>query len=143
MPKGELWINGVDAYMRWGVSLSDTALSALMTPSSNKAYITNKSRLEHGTRVILNDIKVDERSVSISINLTAKDEQDFFNKYNLFCKEVLAGGKIDIKTKYQKGVEYHMVYESCSQFSQFMRGIGKFTLKLTEYNPNNRDEIIV
>lgn len=138
MPKGELFINGVDAYTQWGVSLSDTALSALMTPSANKAYITNKSRLEHGKRVIVNDTKVDERSITINIHLTASNEQEFFNRYNKFCQEVLAQGVVDIKTKYQSDVVYHMIYESCTQFSQFMRGIGKFTLKLLEPNPNNR-----
>ena len=138
MPKGESFINGVDAYTQWGVSLSDTSLSALMTPSANKAYITNKSRLEHGKRVIVNDTKVDERSVTINIHLTASNEQEFFNRYNKFCQEVLAQGVVDIKTKYQSDVVYHMIYESCTQFSQFMRGIGKFTLKLLEPNPNNR-----
>ena len=138
MPKGELFINNVDAYTQWGVSLSDTALSALMTPSANKAYITNKSRLEHGKRVIVNDTKVDERSITINIHLTAPNEQEFFNRYNKFCQEVLAQGVVDIKTKYQPNVVYHMIYESCTQFSQFMRGIAKFTLKLVEPNPNNR-----
>lgn len=138
MPKGELYINGIDAYDRWGVSLSDTALSALMTPAPNKAYISNKSRLENGKRVIINNPKVDERSVSINIHLTASNTQEFYNRYYAFCTEILAEGKIDIKTKYQENVVYHMVYESCTQFSQFMQGIAKFTLKLNEPNPNNR-----
>lgn len=138
MPKGELFINGVDAYKEWGVSLSDTSLSALMTPSANKAYITNKSRLEDGKRVIVNTPKVDERSVSINIHLTASNAQEFFDRYYSFCQDVLAQGVVDIKTKYQQDVTYHLIYESCTQFSQFMRGIGKFTLKLLEPNPNNR-----
>lgn len=138
MPRNELKINGIDAYEQWGVSLSDTALSALMTPASNKAFISNKSRLEHGKRVVVNDVKLDERSVTIAINLTAKNEEDFFAKYEAFCNEVLAVGDLTIWTKYQPLVLYRMIYESCSQFSQFMRGIGKFSLKLTEPNPNNR-----
>ena len=138
MAKQELWINGADAYTTWGVSLSDTALSALMTPAPNKAYVSNKSRLEDGKKIVINNPKVDERSVSINIHLTAPTAQEFYNRYNAFCTEVLAKGKVDIKTKYQPNVVYHMVYESCTQFSQFMQGIAKFTLKLVGPNPNNR-----
>lgn len=138
MPKGELFINGIDAYEEWGVSLSDTSLSALMTPSSLKKFISSKSRLRDGKTIVVNDPKVEERSVSIAIHLTARNEIDFFRNYEKFCKDVLAKGYLTIETKYQEGVIYRFEYESCSQFSQFMRGIAKFTLKLTEPNPNNR-----
>lgn len=138
MPKGELFINGLDAYERWGVSLSDTALSALMTPSPQKKFISSKSRLKDGKSIVVNNPKVDERSVSIIIHLIARNEAEFFSNYEKFCNEVLAKGYLTIETKFQQGVIYKMEYESCSQFSQFMRGIAKFTLKMTEPNPNNR-----
>lgn len=48
MPQEELFINGKDAYTTWGISMDDTALSALMTPAPNKEFIENKSRMEHG-----------------------------------------------------------------------------------------------
>ena len=137
MPVGELHINGKDAYTEWGISFDQTALSALMTPAPNKAYIENKSRLEHGKRVIVDNPKVDERSVTLTFNLTAKDEGQFFERYNSFCQE-LAKGELHIKTKYQENVVYRMVYESCSQFSQLIREIAKFSLKLTEPDPTNR-----
>lgn len=138
MPKGELFINGLDAYERWGVSLSDTALSALMTPSPQKKFISSKSRLKDGKSIVVNNPKVDERSVSIAIHLIARNEAEFFSNYEKFCNDVLAKGYLTIETKFQQGVIYKMEYESCSQFSQFMRGIAKFTLKMTEPNPNNR-----
>ena len=138
MPKGELYINGYDAYEQWGVSLSDTALSALMTPAPQKKFISNKSRLKDGKSIVVNNPKVDERSVSIVIHLIARSEVEFFSNYEKFCNEVLAKGYLTIETKFQQGVIYKMEYESCSQFSQFMRGIAKFPLKMTEPNPNNR-----
>ena len=49
--KDELRINGKDAYTTWGISMDNNALSELMTPSSNKTFIENESRLEHGKRV--------------------------------------------------------------------------------------------
>ncbi|WP_298072229.1 hypothetical protein [uncultured Bacteroides sp.] len=135
--KGELYINGKDAYDTWGISMADTSLSALMTPAPNKEYIENKSRLEHGKRVITENVKVDERSLSLEIHLTATHKDQFFERYLSFCEE-LKKGALEIKTSYQKDVIYRMIYKSCSQFSQFMQGIGKFTLKLEEFNPENR-----
>ena len=44
--KDELYINGKDAYTTWGISMDSTSLSFLMTPSANKAYLENESRLD-------------------------------------------------------------------------------------------------
>lgn len=134
---GELHINGKDAYATWGISMDDTSLSTLMTPAPNKDFIENKSRTEHGKRVSPSSPKVDERTVTLQINLTAKDEAQFFARYALFCAE-LETGVLNIRTKYQPNVTYKTIYLSCSQFSQFMRGIGKFSLKLNEPNPKDR-----
>lgn len=144
MPVGELYINKdargewQDAYTTWGISFDQTALSTLMTPPPNKEYIENKSRLEHGKRVIVDNPKKDERSVTLTFNLTAKDEKQFFERYNSFCEE-LAKGVLHIKTKYQEDVVYKMAYKSCTQFSQLIREIARFSLKLDEPNPNDRD----
>lgn len=135
--KGELYINGKDAYETWGMSLSDTSLSALLTPPPNKEYIESKSRLENGKSVILDNVKVDERDVTLQVHFTAKNEKQFFERYASFCEE-LKGGKLELRTSYQPTVIYRFVYVSCQQFSQFMRGIAKFSLRLNEPNPENR-----
>lgn len=137
--KGELFINGEDAYLQWGISMDDTSLSELMTPPANKAFIENESRLQHGKQVLVANQKLDQRNLTLQINLTAPTEEQFFARYSSFCK-VLATGVIHIQTKYQPGVVYKTIYLSCGQFSQFMRGIGKFSLKLNEPNPNDRTE---
>lgn len=137
MPVGELKINGKDAYTEWGISFDQTALSTLMTPPPNKSYIENKSRLENGKKVLVHNPKVDERSVTLSFNLTARNDGEFFERYNSFCEE-LRGGLLNIETKYQNGVVYKMVYENCTQFSQLIREIARFSLKLVEPNPNDR-----
>lgn len=135
--KEELYINGKDAYTTWGITMDNTGLSELMTPPANKTFIENESRLEHGKRVVASNPRIDSRNLTLQINLTAHDEEQFFERYNSFCKE-LATGMLEIETRYQSGVVYKTIYQSCSQFSQFMRGIGKFTLKLVEPNPNDR-----
>lgn len=135
--RGELFINGKDAFDTWGISLTDGSISSLMTPAPQKPLIENKSRNEHGKRVINTNPKVDERDLSIQIHLTAKDKEDFFAKYESFCEE-LAKGVLEIRTKYQPTVLYRTNYLNCSQYGEFMFGIGKYTLKLNEPNPMNR-----
>lgn len=135
--KEELYINQQDAYITWGISMDDTSLSDLMTPPAIKAFIENESRLEHGKNIVVANPKLDARNLTLQIFLTAANEQQFFERYNSFCKE-LATGELYIRTKHQPTVVYRTIYQSCSQFSQFMFGIGKFSLKLVEPNPNNR-----
>ena len=138
--KGELFINDKDAYIEWGVSMDSSALSALMAPPPMKELPENKSRANNGKEVLYNSsiVKVDERSLTLTLNLTAKNESEFFARYNAFCNE-LYGGVVNIRTKYQPDVVYRTIYKSCSQFSQFMRGLAHIALKLDEPNPTDRN----
>lgn len=140
MPKGQLYINGLDAFVRWGVSLNQDGLSALMTPAPVKDYISNDCRLEHGVRYMdtAAAVKVNERQVNITFNLIASTEEQFFTRYAAFCTEVLEPGRINIRTSFQPTVLYRCKYQSCTQFTQFMRGIAHFSLRLIEPNPKNR-----
>jgi hypothetical protein len=137
MPKGELFINGQDAYTRWGMSMNTAALSALMTPAPNKSYLTNSSRNENGVRYDTSNPCKDERDLTLVVQFSAPTEAAFMAAYADFCK-VLDAGVLNISTQYQSGVTYHLIYNSCSQFTQFMRGMASFTLRLTEPNPANR-----
>ena len=130
--EGEFYINDKDAYTTWGISMDTSSLSALMTPPPMKEFIENKSRLENGKRVITSDSKIDERNITLTFNLTAKSV-----RYNSFCEE-LATGVLHIRSKYQPNVVYKTIYLSCNQFTQFMRGIASFSLKLVEPNPADR-----
>lgn len=134
--KGELYINGKDAYTEWGLSLSDTALSALLTPAGMKDPIENTSRAQNGKRVIIN-AKTDERTISLEVHFTARTKDQFWERYISFCQE-LAKQYLEINTKYLPDVYYKMYYINCTQFSQFMEGIAKFTLRLNEPDPTDR-----
>lgn len=151
MPKGQLTINKKDAYTEWGLSMDSSALSALMTPAPIKSLIENNSRLEHGKEVItsytktdsdgtkteVNIVKVDARDVTTSFNITAKNEAEFLQRYYSFCSE-LEKGTLDISTSFLPDVVFHTIYVSCTQFSEFALGMGKYILKLIEPNPKNR-----
>lgn len=136
--KEKLIINGENADEKWGISLGESSLSELMTPPANKAFIENESRLQHGKQILVANPKVEARNLTLQLNLTAATKSAFFDKYNLFCKEVLATGVLNIETGYQEGIVYKTIYVSCSQFSQFMQGIAKFSLKLIEPDPSDR-----
>lgn len=151
MIKGQLIINKQDAYTTWGITMDSSALSTLMTPAGNKSYIENDSRLENGKTLLtsytktnedgsteeVNMVKKDARDVTIAFNLTAPSEEKFLQRYYSFCEE-LDKGDLDISTSFLPNVVFHMKYVSCTQFSEFMLGMAKFSLKMTEPNPKNR-----
>lgn len=134
---GDLTINGYDAYNQWGVSLSDGAISTLMTPAPMKDRINNEVRAEHGSRTSNYLPKKASRDVTLEMHLRASNRTEFFTRYNAFC-DVLATGSLEIVTRFQPTVKYRMLYVSCSQFTAFVDGLAKFSLKLTEPNPANR-----
>lgn len=140
MLKGQLYINGKDAYLAWGIFLAETALSALMTPAPNKEFISNKYRSKDGKSVIKHNPRLDEREITLAFNMTAKDSDTFLTNYAKFCDEVLAKGELVIHTRFQPNVWYRCIYLSCTQFSQFAQEMAKFSLKLNEPDPSDRGE---
>lgn len=118
--------------------MNDTALSALMTPAPIKTLVENSNRMQHGKRVLVSNVRQDARELTVTFNLTARTADEFIKRYSAFCNDVLMAGKIDIQTVYQPDLEYHCIYVSCSQFSQYQQGIGMFVLKLVEPNPSFR-----
>lgn len=139
--RGRCLINGRDAYLVWGVFFSDAAVNALRTPAPMKGYIENKSRLEHGKRVIHdeNTARVDDRDLTLVIYIRASNQEQFDIKFDSFVEE-LQNGRIEIELADRPGVVYRCDYISASQFSQFNGRLGKLTLKLNEPNPQNRDK---
>ena len=135
---GDVTINNADAFERYGINLEDGALSALMTPPPMKEFIESRSRLKHGKTVIAKVTKYDDREITLPFHLIAKNKTEFFTKYNLFCKEVLANGKFELKTRFQPDVVYRLVYLSCTQFRQFIQEMAVFSLKVSEPDPTDR-----
>ena len=118
-----------------GISLDSSSLGQLMTPPPMKDRVQSNSRNEHGIRVVTDDTPyVNYRDFTLNLNVYGADESAFLANYSTLCAQ-LKTGKLDIGVL---GTTYHCIYLSCQQFSQFMRGIGKFVLRLREYNPNNR-----
>lgn len=140
MIKGQLLINGKDAYTTWGIFMDETALSTLMTPVPNKEFISNKYRSKDGKRVIKHNPRLDEREITLSFNMSAKSPEEFLANYWKFCEEVLATGELVIHTSFLPTVWFRCIYLSCTQFSEFIREMAKFSLKLNEPDPSDRGE---
>ncbi len=155
MPAGEVYIklhsgitpvnnsvtNGwVDVYKQYGMSLSDTALSALMTPAPNKALVENVSRNQHGKQVVkqVQYVKKDSRDLSLEMHIRAATRSQWLENYNRFCTEILDYGYFEMKHSSQDNVIYRLVYLSCPQFSEFVMQIAKYNLRVNEPNPDNR-----
>ena len=136
--QGELIINNRDVYTEYGISMTQQGLSALMTPAPMKALIERNSRLINGKRLVNKNNRKDSRDITLPIQLFARNPQDFFNKYNRFCDEILSAQYLEIRTQYQPNVLYRTYYQSCSQFSEFITECAFFSLRLIEPDPTNR-----
>ena len=139
MPRGQLFINEKDAFLTWGISLDSSALSALLTPPAKKAWVTNEVRTDNGTKYALSAVPPNsQREFTLTITLTAEDEEQFFARYASFCEE-LSDGTLEIRTSFHPSVVYRCVYMQCSQFSQFRQQMAFFSLKLIEPNTTDRN----
>ena len=129
----------IDAF---GITLVRGWREALLTPAPVKGYVINDSRLEHGQSVIAAPkfAKKDKREVSISFFLEGNSEEDYLQKYEAFLNKIAYSGEFCLKVPRLKRV-FKLVYTQCSQFGDYGIKKGKFVLKLTEYNPNDREKL--
>lgn len=132
-------INDKDAKREWGLIFDSSSVSALMTPPAMKAYIENASRLEDGKRVTTDNAKVESRNVTLTFSLAARNETEFFSRYNSFCKE-MQKGIMNIELSILPNVVFKCIYKSCSQFTQYNNRLAKFSLKIEEPNPKDRNK---
>lgn len=79
----ELLINDENAYTTWGVRMGEGVLDAIGASAPMKDFIENKSRLEHGKRVIINNPKVDEREITLSFTIEGNSQSDYQAKKKL------------------------------------------------------------
>lgn len=133
-----LIINGKDAKSVWGVLSTSNTLSALMAPCSMKERPTFSSRLEHGTRIDNSDPKVAQRDLNLEIQMTAQSPEQFYARHAAFCSE-LEKVAFDLVASDRPSVVYHLLYDSCPQYTQFCRGIATLSLRCTEPNPKDRE----
>lgn len=72
-----------------GVRMGEGFLDVLGASSPMKEFIENKSRLEHGKRVIINDPKIDEREITLSFTIEGNSQSDYQAKKKLSLKNCI------------------------------------------------------
>lgn len=137
--KGELYINGKDAWSEWGVNMGDGFLDAIDGFAPMKEYIENESRAEHGKRVLLVSPRVASRDLTLNFSILGATEADFREKRNDFEKELRKGWVEIVVTALGVNV-YRLIYtgKSVSYALSLKRNLCKFSAKFEEPNPANR-----
>lgn len=135
--KNDLLINGKDAYTFLGVRMGEGFLDVLGASSPMKEFIENKSRLEHGKRVIINDPKIDEREITLSFTIEGNSQSDYQAKKKAFFEE-LYKGVVDIQVPANSNEIYHLIYlgKSVAYAQSLDQTFGKISAKFNEPNPS-------
>ena len=133
----ELLINGENAYTTWGVRMGEGFLDVIGASASMKDFIENKSRLEHGKRVIINNPKVDEREITLSFTIEGNSQSDYQAKKKAFFDE-LYKGVVDIQVPANSNEIYHLIYlgKSVAYAQSLDHTFGKISAKFNEPNPS-------
>ncbi len=126
----------------YGITLIRGWREALLTPAGVKDFVTNDNRLEHGVAVLAKqgNAKKDKRDVSLSFFLEGESEDDYLQKYETFLDKIAYNGQFCFKVPCLKRV-FKFVYSSCTSYGDYGLKRSKFTIKMTEYNPNDREGI--
>lgn len=126
----------------YGITLIRGWREALLTPPSIKELVTNDNRLEHGVAVVAaaDYIKKDKRDISLPFFLEGNSPADYLSKYEAFLNKIAYSGEFCLKVPCL-GKVYKLVYASCTRYGDYGLEKSNFELKLTEYNPNDRENI--
>lgn len=138
--RGELYINGKDAWDNWKVKLIEDSWDNILIPTNQKEYIENKNRGEHGKRVWIRDVLKEERTIQFMFAITCDSRQEYLQKYQSFVDELNSGWivmSIPILNK-----SYKLIFP---EFLDLSTGVGiiegKLSVRFTEPNPNDRTAI--
>lgn len=138
---GDLFINGKDAWNTWGVRMGDGFLDAIDSFNEMKDYIEDESRLEHGKRLITENVRVSSREITLQFTIEGNSENDYRTKKKSFQEE-LEKGNVNIKVPILGNEIYRLVFlgKSISYGLSPDRCFGKVSSKFCEPNPTNRNE---
>lgn len=135
------WVNAYDTY---GIMMGDGFLDALLPPVGLKPFVTNKSRLIDGERVVVSNIRKESRTVTLSFTIGGNNPADFRAKKEAFYA-YLYTGRVDLRfdpssTNRPTTETFHFTYngESSTYGEDLAHTSCKISIKLKEFNPNNR-----
>lgn len=136
--KGDLYINGKDAFTEWGVCMGKGFINAIRSASPMKDFIENESRLEHGKRIIVDNPKVKGREVTLSFTIIGRSKEDYRIKKDAFIKEL---ENVNVTLRVSNYPEtYKLIYtgKSIVYGESIAHTNGMFSAKFEEPNPKDR-----
>lgn len=135
-----VYINGKDIKSTWDAFMLESSYNSLLTPVNPKSNIENKNRNEHGKRILIGDLKLDESTIQLLFHIQGTSTSDYLQKKKSFENELRSGWILlavqSLKT----------AYKLCSpEFLDLSAGIGiregTIGVRFTEPNPDDRKEI--
>lgn len=135
-----VYINGKDIKSTWDAFMLESSYNSLLTPANPKSNIENKNRNEHGKRVLIEDVRLDESTIQLLFHIQGTSISDYLQKKKSFEDELRSGWILlavqSLKT----------AYKLCSpEFLDLSTGIGiregTISVRFTEPNPNDRKEL--
>lgn len=134
---GELYINSNDAWSSWKVAMGDGFIENLLTPTGNKDFIENESRLDNGKKVIYNNPKLASRDVTLTFNIHGDTQSEYISNYSGFVSE-LQTGKILLNVP-SINMSFTLIYKKSTSFALSRSRLNsKLSVKFEEPNPAER-----
>ena len=127
-----------DVFTTYGICLLKGSYEKLLEYPTPKSLITWSDRRNNGVEYLADGdtIRVDKKSVVINVVLLAKDEKDYYTKYETFFKR-LTSGIIYMKIP-TLGKVFKLVYSKQSNLTKLNKKSSIFALNLIEPNPTDR-----
>ena len=127
-----------DVFTTYGICLLKGSYEKLLEYPTPKNLITWSDRRNNGVEYLADcdTIRVDKKSVVINVVLLAKDERDYYTKYEAFFKR-LTSGIICMKIP-TLGKVFKLVYSKQSNLVKLNKKSSTFALNLIEPNPTDR-----
>lgn len=138
----ELLINGVDAYLMYGVRMGDGFMSALKASAPLKDYVTNENALKDGVDYCSEIPKLDEREMTLPFTIEGDTVADYDSHYDNFLN-VLQRGDVTIQVPLRSSAVYHLKYTGKQiTYSENLQGtFSKFSAKFKEPDPTFRTAV--
>ena len=127
-----------DVFTTYGICLLKGSYEKLLEYPTPKSLITWSDRRNNGVEYLADGdtIRVDKKSVVINVVLLAKDERDYYTKYEAFFKR-LTSGIIYMKIP-TLGKVFKLVYSKQGNLTKLNKKSSTFALNLIEPNPTDR-----
>lgn len=130
----------VNIWTEFKASLSDGALSALLSWPEVKERISNESRLEDGRRIDdTAPVRYQSRTITLEMHIIASSFDDFLTKERAlmhFLSDAPKGIKLELYgvygLTYTNRLTFNLKYLSCTQFGVYNGTLGKFAVRFIE-----------